>query len=65
MGLHPQRIERPMGLRIADGTVARRRAGRAVFRDLVTAVLTPEGDRARLSSGHYIIMPLIGLRERT
>jgi len=53
--LHPQRIERPLGLLVASTTVARRRAGRTVFCDLVAAVFAPKGDRAWLSSTHYII----------
>ncbi len=56
VGLDPQRIQRPLGLLMARTTVARRRAGRAVFGNLVAAVFTPEGDRAWLSSIHYIIM---------
>ncbi len=43
---HPQRIQRPLGLRSASTTVARRWAGRTVFGDLVAAVLAPEGDGA-------------------
>jgi len=56
VGLDPERIECPLRLRIAGTAVARRRPGRTVFGNLVAAVFTPEGDRAWLSSIHYIIM---------
>ncbi len=57
MGLDPERIERPLGLLMARTTVARRWTRRAVFSHFVAAVFTPEGNGARLSSRHYLIMP--------
>ena len=56
VGLHPQRIQRPLGLLMARTTVARRWTRRAVFGNFVAAMFTPEGDRAWWSSIHYIIM---------
>ena len=56
VGLDPERIECPLRLRIAGTAVARRRPGRTLFGNLVTAMLTPEGDGAGLSSRHYLIM---------
>ena len=46
VGLHPQRIQRPLRLGMARTTVARRWTRRAVFGNFVAAVFTPEGDRA-------------------
>ncbi len=57
VGLHPQRIQRPLGLLMARTTVARRWTRRAVFGNFVATMFTPEGNRAWLSSTHYILSP--------
>ncbi len=46
VGLHPQRVQRPLCLVVVLSTVARRWTRRAVFGNFVTAMLTPEGNGA-------------------
>ena len=58
VGLHPQRIECPLGFGVVRSTVARRLPWPMLLRNLVAAVLTPERDWLLLSSVHYILSPI-------
>ncbi len=56
VGLHPQRIERPLGFGVVLGTIARRLPWPMLLGDFMAAMLAPKGDRLLLSSAHYLIM---------
>ncbi len=58
VGLHPQRIECPLRLRIAGTAVARNPSRGPIFGDRLATVVAGDGDGAGWSSRHYILIPI-------